>query len=136
VISMFRWLALLNLVMVGSKYGGALLLAGPSGSVGLFSGRPGTQSVEDFEDMLLAAFAKARSKDKKLTEADHFGVASAAKVRELQTLKKRKDKTCRMLRSCLERLAEETCLLNAREQALTFVNALPAAVQERIEPIL
>jgi hypothetical protein len=59
---------------------------------------------------------------------EHFGVASAAKVRELQTLKKREDETCRMLRSRIERLAEETGLLNAREQALTFVNALPAAV--------
>ncbi|GAQ90914.1 hypothetical protein KFL_007020010 [Klebsormidium nitens] len=184
VIGVFRWLALVHLVMIGSEYGGAALLAGPSSSVGLFSGRPGTQSVEDFEDRLLAAYAKAKSKDKKLTEADfllqlpaylehealqlwrkrrkdiltkpegasdrdwdpiadvialfkeHFGVASAAKVRELQTLKKREDETCRMLRSRLERLAEETGLLNAREQAMTFVNALPPALRERIEPIL
>jgi hypothetical protein len=27
-------------------------------------------------------------------------------------------------------------LLNAREQAMTFVNALPPALRERIEPIL
>jgi hypothetical protein len=67
---------------------------------------------------------------------EHFGVASAAKVHELQTLKKREDKICRMLRSRLERLAEETGLLNACEQAMTFVNALPAALRERIEPIL
>jgi hypothetical protein len=171
-------------MMMGSEYSGAALLAAPSGSVGLFSGRPATRPAEDFEDRLLAAYTKARSKDKKLTEADfllqlpaylehealqlwrkrrkdiltkpegasdrdwdpiadvialfkeHFGVASAAKVHELQTLKKREDETCRMLRSRLERLAEKTGLLNAREQALTFVNALPAAVRERIEPIL
>jgi hypothetical protein len=67
---------------------------------------------------------------------EHFGVASAAKVRELQTLKKRKDETCRMLRSRLECLAEETGLLNARGQAMTFVNALPPALRERIEPIM
>jgi hypothetical protein len=180
----FCWLALVHLVMIGSEYGGAVVLAGPSSSVELFSGRPGTQSVEDFEDRLLAAYAKARPKDKKLTEADfllqlpaylehetlqlwrkrrkviltkpegasdrdwdpiadvvalfkeHFNIASAAKVRELQTLKKREDETCRMLRSHLERLAEETSLLNAREQAMTFVNALPTALRERIESIL
>jgi hypothetical protein len=167
-------------MMMGSNYSGAAQFAGSSSSVGLFSGRLGTQSVEDFEDRLLAAYVKARAKDKKLTEVEfllqlpafldhealqtwrksrkdilrrpedasvwnpiadlnalfkeHF--ASAAKVRELQTLKKREDETCRMLRSRLEHLAEETGLLDAREQALTFVNALPAAVRERIEPIL
>jgi hypothetical protein len=152
VAGMFCCLALLNLMMMGSEYSGAALLTGSSSSIGLFSGRPGTQSVEDFEDRLLAAYAKARSKDKKLSEADfvlqlpaylehealqlwrkrrrdiltkpegasdrdwdpiadvialfkeHFGVA---KVRKLQTLKKRKDETCRMLRSRLERLAEK-----------------------------
>jgi hypothetical protein len=36
----------------------------------IFSGRPGTRSVEDFEDRLLAAHAKARSKDKKLAKAE------------------------------------------------------------------
>jgi hypothetical protein len=36
----------------------------------MFSGRPGPQSVEGFEDRLLAAYAKARSKDKKLTMAE------------------------------------------------------------------
>jgi hypothetical protein len=46
---------------------------------------------------------------------EHFEVASAAKVRKLQTLQKHDDETCRMLRSRLEHLAEETGLLNARE---------------------
>jgi hypothetical protein len=41
-----------------------------------------------------------------------------------------------MLKSRIERLAEETCLLNAREQAMTFVNALPTSLRERVEPIL
>jgi hypothetical protein len=134
-------------MMMGSKYSGAALFAGSLSSVGLFSGRPGTQSVEDFEDRLLAAYVKARSKDKKLLQADfllqlpaylehealqlwrkhrkniltkpegasdkdwdpiadvialfkeHFGLANAAKVRELQILKKREDETFRMLRS-------------------------------------
>jgi hypothetical protein len=57
-------LALLNLMMMGSEYSGAALFAGSSSSVGLFSGRLGTQSVKDLEDRLLAAYAKARSKDK------------------------------------------------------------------------
>jgi hypothetical protein len=37
----------------------------------MFSGRPGTQSVEDFKDRLLAAYTKARSKKyKKLTKGE------------------------------------------------------------------
>jgi hypothetical protein len=67
---MFRCLALLNLMMMGGEYGGAALLPGSSSSIGLFSGRPGTQSVENFEDRLLAAYAKVRCKDKKLSEAE------------------------------------------------------------------
>lgn len=36
----------------------------------LFSGRPDTQSVEDFEDCLLAAYAKAKLRKKKPTKAE------------------------------------------------------------------
>jgi hypothetical protein len=38
--------------------------------VGLFSGRPGTQSVKDFADRLLAAYAKNKLKEKRLTKAE------------------------------------------------------------------
>ncbi|GAQ84806.1 hypothetical protein KFL_002070020 [Klebsormidium nitens] len=41
------------------------------GRYGLYSGRPGTMSLDDFHDRLEAAFAKAKSKDKKL-EAHEF----------------------------------------------------------------
>jgi hypothetical protein len=141
--------------------------------------------VEDFEDRLLAAYAKAKLKEKRLTKAEfllqlpaylehealqlwrkhreeilkepqdgeklkiwnpmaaaiklykeHFGVASAAKVLELQTLKKRADETCRMLKSRVERLAEDTGLLNGREQAMAFVKPLPVELRQRVEPIL
>jgi hypothetical protein len=37
-----------------------------------FSGRPGTQSVEDLGDRLEAAYAKARSKDTKLLTRAEF----------------------------------------------------------------
>jgi hypothetical protein len=62
----FKCLFLMNFVMIGSESGGV--------AVGfhseMFSGRPGSQSVEDFEDRLLAVYAKARLKDKKLTKAE------------------------------------------------------------------
>jgi hypothetical protein len=67
---------------------------------------------------------------------EHFGVASAAKILELQTLRKRADETCRMLKSRVERLAEDTGLLNGREQAMAFVKALPVELRQRVEPIL
>jgi hypothetical protein len=56
----------MNFVMLGSESSGV--------AVGfhsqMFSRRPGSQSVEDFEDQLLAAYAKARLKDKKLSKAE------------------------------------------------------------------
>jgi hypothetical protein len=65
---------------------------------------------------------------------EHFGVPSADKVRELQTL--RKQETCRMLKSRVERFAAETGLLNGREQAMAFVKALPTELRQRVEPVL
>jgi hypothetical protein len=67
---------------------------------------------------------------------EHFRVANAAKVLELQTLRKRANETCRMLKSRVERLAEDTGLLNGRKQAMAFVKALPVKLRERVEPIL
>jgi hypothetical protein len=67
---------------------------------------------------------------------EHFGVPSAEKVRELQTLRKGERETCRMLKSRVERLAEETGLLNGREQAMAFVKALLAELRQRVEPVL
>jgi hypothetical protein len=70
---------------------------------------------------------------------EHFGVAaSGAKVLELQTLRKRANKTCKMLKSRVERLAEDIGLLNGREQpeAITNVKALPMELRQRVEPIL
>jgi hypothetical protein len=62
----FKCLFLMNFVMLGGESSGV--------AVGfhsqMFSGRPSTQSVEDFEDRLLAAYAKARLKDKKLSKAE------------------------------------------------------------------
>jgi hypothetical protein len=135
----FKCLVLLQFVVLGGATSG-------DGAGHLFSGRPGSQSVDDFEDRLLEAYAKAKLKEKRLTKAEfllqlpaylehealqlwrknlreeiliepdereklktsdpiaaviklfqeHFGVASAAKVFELQTLRKRADKTCRI----------------------------------------
>jgi hypothetical protein len=48
---------------------GRSVMSGMSGGMQLFSGRPGTQSVDDLGDRLEAAYAKARSKDKKLIRA-------------------------------------------------------------------
>lgn len=174
----FECLVLLQIVVLG----GAMSEGGASQ---LFSGRPGTQAVDDFKDRLLAAYAKAKLKEKRLSKAEfllqlpaylehealqlwrkhreeilkepgdggklktwdplaaviklfkeHFGVASAAKVLELQTLRKRADETCRMLKSRVERLAEDTALLNGREQAMAFVKALPVELRQQVEPIL
>jgi hypothetical protein len=52
-------------------------------------------------------------------------VGSANKVRELHRLRKRDDKTCRMLKSRLEQLSDETSLLSKRKKALAFVRAQP-----------
>jgi hypothetical protein len=41
-----------------------------NGACQLFSGRPGMQPVEDFEDRQLAACAKAKLKEKRLTKAE------------------------------------------------------------------
>jgi hypothetical protein len=67
---------------------------------------------------------------------EHFGVPSVEKVRKLQTLRKGEKETCRMLKSRVERLAEETGLLNGREQAMAFVKALPAELRQRVELVL
>jgi hypothetical protein len=64
-------------------------------------------------------------------------VASADKVRELHRLRKRDDETCRMLKGRLERLADETGLLNEREKALAFMRALPVPeLQKQLTPVL
>jgi hypothetical protein len=65
-----------------------------------------------------------------------FGVASADKVQKLHRLRKRDDETCRMLKGRLERLADETCLLNEREKVLAFVRALPRELQKQVMPVL
>jgi hypothetical protein len=49
---------------------GRSIMSGMHGGMQLFSGRPETQSVDDLGDRLKAAYAKARSKDKKLTRAE------------------------------------------------------------------
>jgi hypothetical protein len=49
---------------------GRSIMSGMHGGMQLFSGRPGTQSVDDLRDRLEAAYAKARSKDKKLTRVE------------------------------------------------------------------
>ena len=154
-------------------------------SLAMYSGRPGTLSVADFGDRLLANYAKAKAKDTKLTKvkfleqlpgfleeealrlwrknkeavltapADagelaswdplqevvslfkkEYGAPSAAQVRELTNLKKKPNETCKMLRSRLEYLADETGLLNSREQAMKFVEALPEWLREKMKPTL
>jgi hypothetical protein len=59
-------LTLLNIVMIGGELAGVSVRFNGQ----LFSGRPCTHSVEDFEDRLLAAFAKAKLREKKLTKAE------------------------------------------------------------------
>ena len=157
----------------------------PASSLAMYSGRPGTLSVEDFGDRLLANYAKAKSKDTRLTKArfleqlpgfleqealrswrknkdrvltapavaaelaqwdpleevvrlfkTEFGGASAEQVRELTSLKKKPNETCRMLHSRLEYLADETGLLNSQEMAIKFVEALPEKLRVRVEPIV
>jgi hypothetical protein len=66
LLGIFKCLVLMNFVVLGNEVGAA----GAGVYSQMFSGRPGTQSVEDFEDRLLAAYAKARSKDKKLAKAE------------------------------------------------------------------
>jgi hypothetical protein len=66
LLGIFKCLVLMNFVVLGNEVGAA----GARVYSQMFSGRPGTQSVEDFEDWLLAAYAKARSKDKKLAKAE------------------------------------------------------------------
>jgi hypothetical protein len=65
-----------------------------------------------------------------------FGVASANKVRELHRLRRRDDKTCRMLKGRLEQLADETGLLSKREKALAFVRAQPREFQKQVMSVL
>lgn len=67
---------------------------------------------------------------------EEFGAASADKVRELKTLQKRPDETCRMLKARLQRLARETGLLNEQDQALAFVKALPKWLKQKVELML
>ena len=65
-----------------------------------------------------------------------FEVASAEKIFELQRLKRLPGETCRMLKGRLKRLSRETGLLNAQEQARSFVKALPRWLREQVEPVL
>ncbi|GAQ88022.1 hypothetical protein KFL_003940130 [Klebsormidium nitens] len=67
---------------------------------------------------------------------EEFGAASADKVRELKTLQKRPDETCRMLKARLQRLARETGSLNEQDQALAFLKALPRWLREKVEVML
>jgi hypothetical protein len=59
-----------SLSVGGVAVDGCSIMSGMHGGMQLFSGRPGTQSVEDLGDRLEAAYAKGRSKDKKLTRAE------------------------------------------------------------------
>jgi hypothetical protein len=58
-----------SLLVGGVAVDGRSIMSGMHGGMQLFSGRPETQSVDDLGDRLEAAYAKARSKDKKLTRA-------------------------------------------------------------------
>jgi hypothetical protein len=49
---------------------GRSIMSGMHGGMQLFSGRPGTQSVDNLGDWLEVAYGKTRSKDKKLTRAE------------------------------------------------------------------
>jgi hypothetical protein len=59
-----------SLSVGGVAVDGRSIMSGMHGDMQLFSGRPGTQSVDDLGNRLEAAYAKARSKDKKLTRAE------------------------------------------------------------------
>jgi hypothetical protein len=59
-----------SLFVGGVAVDGRSIMSGMHGGMQLFNGRPRTQSVEDLGDRLEAAYAKARSKDKKLTRAE------------------------------------------------------------------
>lgn len=65
-----------------------------------------------------------------------FETASPELVAELLSLKRGPGETCRMLKSRLERLVEKTGLLTAKEQARTYVRALPAELRVQLEPVL
>jgi hypothetical protein len=84
----FKCLFLMNFVMLGGESSGV--------AVGfhsqMFSGRPGTQFVEDFEDRLLAAYAKARLKDKKLSKAEFLlQLPGVLEYEALQLWRKKRD---------------------------------------------
>jgi hypothetical protein len=65
---------------------------GAGGYSQMFSGRPGTQSVEDFKDWLLAAYAKARSKGKKLAKGEFsLQLPGGLKHEALQLWRKKRD---------------------------------------------
>jgi hypothetical protein len=59
-----------SLSVGGVAVDGRSIMSGMHGGMQLFSGRPRTKSVDDLEDRLEAAYAKARFKDKKLTRAE------------------------------------------------------------------
>jgi hypothetical protein len=59
-----------SLSVGGVVVDGCSMMSGMHGGMQLFSGRPGTQSVEDLGGRLKAAYAKARSEGKKLTRAE------------------------------------------------------------------
>jgi hypothetical protein len=59
-----------SLSVSGVAVDGRSIMSGMHGGMQLFSGRSGTQSVDDLGNRLEAAYAKARSKDKKLTRAE------------------------------------------------------------------
>jgi hypothetical protein len=59
-----------SLSVGGVAVDGRSIMSGMHGGMQPFSGRPEMQSVEDLGDRLEAAYAKGRSKDKKLTHAE------------------------------------------------------------------
>jgi hypothetical protein len=59
-----------SLFVDGVAVDGRSIMSGMHGGMQLFSGRPGMQLVDDLGDRLETAYAKARSKDKKLTRAE------------------------------------------------------------------
>jgi hypothetical protein len=65
-----------------------------------------------------------------------FGLSSPEKVRKLQGLTRKPGETCRMLRSPLEKLCEETGLLTEREKAVKFVKALEPELRAQVRPVL
>jgi hypothetical protein len=84
----FKCLFLVNFMMIGSESSGVAV----GFHLQMFSGRPDSQSVEDFEDRLLATYAKARLKDKKLSKAEFLlQLPGVLEYEALQLWRKKRD---------------------------------------------